>query len=276
MLQEQGENILFPDQRCLRSLEWGTNRTMRVIAYCRVSTTNQKEEGTIEIQENAVAEFCKQYNHELVKLFKDNGVSGGLEDRPGLAEMFSFLESKEGKKIESVVIWKLDRLARDLYIQELLVRKFEQLNKTLISTKEPDLSSGDPMRKAFRQFMGIVSELEKSFITMRLSGGRMNKARKGKYAGGSVALGYNAVDKELIQSSEEVKTVIGIFRMKRNNHLSINEIARRLNAEGQKTKRGGRWYASTVSYILNNPIYKGNYGYRNIATQRDDLNLLHA
>jgi len=249
---------------------------MRVIAYCRVSTSNQKEEGTIEIQERAIAEFCSQYKHELVKIFKDDGVSGGLEDRPGLAEMFSFLESKEGKKTESVVIWKLDRLARDLYIQEHLIKKLELLNKTLISTKEPDLNNNDPMRKAFRQFMGIVSELEKSFITMRLSGGRLNKARKGKYAGGSVALGYTAVDKELIQSTEEAKTVINIFRMKKNNHLSINEIARRLNDEGHKTKRGGRWYASTVSYILHNPLYKGQYEYRDIPTKRNDLRLFHA
>ena len=49
----------------------------------------------------------------------------------------------------------------------------------LISIKELNLESGDPMRKAFRQFMGIVSELEKSFITMWLSGGRINKARNG-------------------------------------------------------------------------------------------------
>ncbi|MBA7563257.1 hypothetical protein ES708_04912 [subsurface metagenome] len=65
----------------------------------------------------------------------------------------------------------------------------------LISIKEPHLDSNDPMRKAFRQFIGIVSELEKTFITMRHSGGRINKAQKGGYAGGTTALGYKTKNK---------------------------------------------------------------------------------
>ena len=80
-------------------------------------------------------------------------------------------------------------MARDLSIQEHLIQKIQTLGKRLISTKEQDLDSTDPMRKAFRQFMGMVSELEKAFITMRLSEGRLNKARKGKYAGGGVPTG---------------------------------------------------------------------------------------
>ena len=51
------------------------------------------------------------------------------------------------------------------------------------------------MRKAFRQFIGIVSELEKAFITMRHNGGRINKAQKGGYAGGATALGYKTKNK---------------------------------------------------------------------------------
>jgi len=49
-----------------------------------------------------------------------------------------------------------------------LIKKFEELNIKIISIKEPDLDNKDPIRKAFRQFMGVVPELEKGFITMRL------------------------------------------------------------------------------------------------------------
>ena len=60
---------------------------------------------------------------ELVKIFKDNGISGAseLENRPGLAELFS--DAENNKEIEEVLIFKLDRLARDLYIQEHLIKK---------------------------------------------------------------------------------------------------------------------------------------------------------
>jgi len=161
----------------------------KLVGYCRVSTDNQKEEGTIEIQEKSLKVYVEKNGYELVKVFKDNGISGGseLENRPGLVELFNYIENN--KEIEGVLIFKLDRLARDLYIQEHLIKKLEELNKKLISIKEPHLDSKDPMRKAFRQFMGIVSELEKAFKTMRLSGGRINKAQKGGYAGGGYCFG---------------------------------------------------------------------------------------
>jgi len=256
-----------------------TNKTtnpLKVIAYCRVSTDNQKEEGTIDLQVDAIREYCQKRGFDLVGIFKDEGVSGGLEDRPALASLFDFLEGEEGKEIGAVVVWKLDRLARDLYIQEHLIKKLELLGKRLISTKEADLDSSDPMRKAFRQFMGIVAELEKAFITMRLSGGRIQKAKRGGYAGGGVALGYQPKEKELKPDEQEAEIVRTIFALKRRKRLSINEIARFLRERGYQTKRGGNWYASTVSYILKNPIYKGFYEYKDIGVKRSDLALLPA
>lgn len=254
----------------------GKSNIKKVVAYCRVSTGNQKEEGTIGLQTDAIGEFCKASGYELAATFKDEGVSGGLEDRPALGELLNFLEGERGGDIDAVVIWKLDRLARDLYIQEHLIKKLEQLEKILISTKEPDLDSSDPMRKAFRQFMGIVSELEKAFITMRLSGGRIKKAKNGGYAGGSLALGYKSKNKELTLSQKEGEVVRKIFYLKRRKRLSLNEIARQLNEKCYPTKRGGRWYASTVSYILSNEIYKGIYEYSGMQSKNANLALLTA
>ncbi len=246
---------------------------MKVIAYCRVSTENQKEEGTIDLQVNSIKEFCNKLGYELVEIFKDEGISGGLENRPALAEMFTFLEEKS-KDVEAVIIWKLDRLARDLYIQEHLIKKLESLKIHLISTKEADLDSDDPMRKAFRQFMGIVSELEKSFITMRLSGGRIQKAKRGQYAGGRVAFGYSSKNNELIVNNQETTVIQMIFKLKRNNHLSINNIAKLLNSQKIPTKNGKIWYPSTVSYIFKNQIYRGFYSYDGIKNNRSDLALI--
>jgi len=244
--------------------------TQRLVGYCRVSTDNQKEEGTIEIQERALAEYAKNNGYELVKVFKDDGVSGGLEARPGLAEMFSYLESENS--IHAVLIYKLDRIARDLYIQELIVKKLEMLQKTILSVKERDLDSKDPMRKAFRQFMGIVAELEKAFITMRLSGGRLNKARKGGYSGGRVPLGYIAENKNLEIDANNLETIRTIFRLRRKK-VGLRDIARHLNTNGYSTARGGSWYAGTVRYIVRNRIYRGRMTYKNIVAPRKDLKI---
>ncbi len=244
----------------------------KLVGYCRVSTDNQKEEGTIEIQKRALREYADDNNHELVKVFSDEGISGGLENRPALGEMIKFLE--DNKEINGVLIFKLDRLARDLYIQEHLIKKFEGLGKALHSIKEPHLDSSDPMRKAFRQFMGIVSELEKAFITMRLSAGRINKARKGGYSGGSPALGYLPVGKELNHDESGAEVIKRIFHMKRYKRIGLREIARLLNDEGIPTARGGQWRASTVKYILDNPLYKGNCEYKGVIVKNPDLALI--
>lgn len=247
----------------------------KIIGYCRVSTDNQKDEGTIDLQRQALKEYADAKGYELVKIFEDEGVSGGLEDRAGLAELFSFLEDKENKGVEAVLIFKLDRLARDLYIQEHLIKKLEALSVGLISTKEADLASDDPMRKAFRQFMGIVSELEKSFITMRLSGGRINKIKNKKtYAGGGIALGYSTIDKDLVIDTAGADTIRQIFKMKRYGKKGLREIARTLNEQGVATARGGKWHAGTIKYILANPLYKGVMAYSGIEVKRADLALL--
>ena len=246
----------------------------KIIGYCRVSTDNQKEEGTINLQREALKDYARQRGYELVKVFEDEGVSGGLEDRPGLAEMFSYLEAN-GKEITGVLIYKLDRLARDLYIQEHLIKKLEALNQQLISTKEPDLAGSDPMRKAFRQFMGIVSELEKAFITMRLSGGRINKNKNKKtFAGGGIAFGYSSKGKDLIINAESADTIKQIFKMKRYGRKGLRAIARELNEQGTATARGGLWHAGTIKYILANQLYKGTMKYSGIEISRGDLAIL--
>jgi len=189
-----------------------------------------------------------------------------------LAELFSYAESN--KEIEGVLIFKLDRLARDLYIQEHLIKKLEGFNKKLISIKEPHLESNDPMRKAFRQFMGIVSELEKAFITMRLSGGRINKAQKGGYAGGATALGYKTKNKKLIIDKKQAEIIRMIFKMKRYKRMGLREIARELNEKGIPTARGGKWYAGTIKYILENSLYKGMAHYKNTKVKNDFLRVI--
>jgi site-specific DNA recombinase len=243
-----------------------------VAGYCRVSTENQKEEGTIAIQRAALEEFAHEKGYKLVQVFCDDGVSGGLEHRPGLSALFDFLE--QHPEVTSVLICKLDRLARDLMIQENLIRDFEKRSRGLISTKEPDLDSGDPTRVFIRQVLGATSQYEKAMITMRMSGGRISKARRGGYAGGFPAYGYEAEGGDLKVDPERAETVKAIFRMRRSQHKGLREIARTLNERGTETARGGKWHASTVKYVLANPLYRGRMEYAEESAKRVELRLV--
>lgn len=227
----------------------------KVIAYCRTSTEGQRDRETIELQVESLAKYADENNLEICAWFKDDGVSGGLESRPELIKLMKYLE--DIPDVEAVLIYKLDRLARDLYIQEGLIREFSKLNKQVISTLEPDLDSNDPFRKAFRQMLGVFAEFEKAMIGLRMKNGKYSAVAKGKWHGGSI-YGYTS-DKngKLIINDYESNIVRRIFHMKKRQRRGLTEIANTLNAESVKTKLSGKWYASTIRAILNNPMYKG-------------------
>ena len=242
---------------------------MNLVGYCRVSTENQRDEGTIVLQERALEEFCQANGHQLIALYKDEGVSGDQANRPGLSKMFDFLECSRG--IDGVLIYKLDRLARDLYMQEHVIRELGRLGLELVSTKEPDLASTDPMRVAFRQFQGIIAELEKTMITWRLSSGRLNKARKGGYAGGRAAFGYRVTaEKDLVIDPLHAPALDLIFKLRRKKQ-GYHEIARQLNQRSVAAPGGGVWYPGSVKYIVDNPLYRGHYAYKDEGSLRTDL-----
>ena len=77
---------------------------MKAVAYCRVSTDKQKDEGTIQIQIEEIKNYCLDNKIQLVETFQDEGISGSneIENRIGLSELFSFLE--ENEEITSAVI----------------------------------------------------------------------------------------------------------------------------------------------------------------------------
>ena len=68
---------------------------MKLVGYCRVSTDNQKEEGTIGLQRSTLKDYAKRGKHELIQVFENEGVSGGLENRPGPADLFSDVEDND-------------------------------------------------------------------------------------------------------------------------------------------------------------------------------------
>src|SRR3989344_1431967 len=201
----------------------------RVIAYCRTSTENQKEEKTIQLQVESLKAYAQKHDYDIVEWFEDDGVSGGLEHRPALARLMKCLETN--LDIEGVLIYKLDRLARDLYIQEGLIKEFTKFKKEVISTLEPDLASNDPFRKAFRQMLGVFAEFEKAMITLRMKNGRNSSVNKGNWHGGQV-YGYDhGKSGELLVNKKESAIVLKIYHMKRYQKCSPAKIADWLNNE---------------------------------------------
>ncbi len=123
---------------------------------------------------SALKEYAKGHDIRIVKIYREEGVSGtkDLENRPALLEM---MQALHGNGVKLVLIEKLDRLARDLMIQETIIGDLRKYGFELVSVTEPDLCQDDPTRKLMRQIFGAIAEYEKSMIVIKLRGARQRK-----------------------------------------------------------------------------------------------------
>lgn len=247
----------------------------RAFGYTRVSTPGQAEHGhSLEEQRERIAEWCDQQGIELLGIYEEGGVSGsnGIETREALPELFGDLDETEG--VDAVVIVKLDRLARDLMVQETIIGDLRRRGIELISIAEPDLGSDDPTRTLIRQVMGAVAEYDRKMVVARLGMGRRRKRRQGGYSGGWLPLGYRVEgdgQEATVEIDEAEATIVRrIYREYAGGRsaTSMRAIAQGLTADGVATRRGGTWAQGTIAAILDNEAYTGATGLPEIIERR--------
>jgi DNA invertase Pin-like site-specific DNA recombinase len=158
-------------------------------------------------------------------------------DRPAFAEMMTVLHSNG---VRTIIIEKLDRLARDLMIQEATIADLQRHSFTVISVAEPDLMATDATRILMRQLVGAVAQYDKSQIVLKLRGARMRKrAKEGRCEGRKP---YGFYDGE--------EAVLARLKALRATGTGFDHIAAKLNEEGVPTRTGKRWHGVVVNRIL--------------------------
>lgn len=234
---------------------------MRVVAYVRVSSAHQQEAYGPEVQSAAIRAWAKAAGHKVVA-WQIDVISGAseLRDRAGWCEAAALIKSGAA---QGVVVARLDRLARDVMVQELLLRKLSDLGGIVLSTRENENEmlngeSKDPSRKLVRVIMGAISEYDREMTVDRLAAGRQAKAARGGYAHGAPPYGFRSVKGQLIPEPNEQLALAKMNALAAQG-VSTREIARVLTAEGYPTKRGGQmWQAQTVARILRRADMKGS------------------
>lgn len=243
----------------------GSGKTHRVVAYLRVSTDRQAEEGLgLDIQQDYIAGYLRKHpDLKLARVYRDRGHSGSTLDRPALRELLA--DAKE-HQFTKVLVAKMDRLARDLFVQLFIEKELLVQGVEVVSVTE-GFNGASPTDTAFRQLLGVFAQLERGRITERLLSGRRKKLENGGYAGGRPPTGYRVKNHELVLDDEGAK-VIRYIRKLRMGRMSFEKIAARLNAESIKTRNGARWYASGIHRLLRNPVLRGKVKY---GTLRDGI-----
>lgn len=221
------------------TLKTARTATRKAFAYLRVSGKGQIGGDGFTRQAKAIHEYATTNGIRIVRTFREEGVSGtmDLENRPALAELMEALHA-DGTRL--VLIEKLDRLARDLMVQETILGDLRKNSFELVSVAEPDLCQSDPTRTLLRQMMGAVSQYEKSMIVIKLRVARERmKARTGRCEGRK-PFGHYPGEKVTLERMREL----------RREGLGFDRIAARLTTEGLMNRAGKAWGGNSLNRIF--------------------------
>lgn len=216
----------------------------RAVGYIRVSSKGQVDGDGPERQEKAIRDFCAAHGLDCAWQFLEGGVSGTVEgfDRPQFAAMIQLCE-REG--IKKIVIERLDRIARDLMVQEFAVMECRKRGLQLFAADQGLVdvtdTDSDPTRKLIRQIMGALSEWERSMIVSKLAAARARKKAATGRCGGTIPWGTRAGETTIFDLAESL----------RDEGMSWREIARCLNEQNLPQRNGNPWTKGSVWSLLN-------------------------
>lgn len=211
---------------------------MKCFAYLRVSSVGQTDGDGYTRQLLTCEKYAAANDLEIAEVFRESMTGkSDLEDRPALGLLLAALESNG---VRTVIVEKLDRVARDLMVQETIMGDLRRRGFTLISTAEPDLCSEEPSRVLIRQIFGALAQWERACLVLKLRGARERiKAETGRCDGKKP---YGTLPSEAV--------ALSLMQQWRGAGYSYQQIADSLNEEGIKTRSGGTWLMQTVGKIL--------------------------
>jgi site-specific DNA recombinase len=155
----------------------------RHVVYTRVSTEDQAREGvSLAAQKDACLTLCKLRNLSNADAVEDAGFSAKSLKRPGIT---GILAAVEAGQVQTLVVWRLDRLTRNLRDLLDLVALFDRHKVALVSVME-QLDTGSPMGRLMLSMLGAVAQWERESIAERVKLGIHHRKAQGGFTGGHV------------------------------------------------------------------------------------------
>ena len=234
----------------------------RTALYARVSSEGQAEKDlSIPAQLKALRDYAAKRGWAVHAEYVDEAKSARSADRPKFQEMIATARQKEGP-FNTILVWKLSRFARnreDSIIYKKLLRK-HGVEVVSINEQIDDSPSG----RLLEGIIEVIDEFYSANLASDTIRGMKENARRGFLNGSVAPFGYRAA-KIMVDGNEKTKLVIAkeeaplverIFKLCLEGK-GAKEIARTLNDEGIRTRRGGRWEVNGVRYIMRNETYTG-------------------
>jgi DNA invertase Pin-like site-specific DNA recombinase len=249
-------------------------RAVRCAIYTRVSTDHglDQEFNSLDAQYDAASAYIKSQAHAgwtlIRSRYDDGGYSGGSTDRPDLQRLLDDIRSR---KIDVIVVYKVDRLTRSLADFAKLVELFDAHGVSFVSVTQ-QFNTTTSMGRLTLNVLLSFAQFEREVTSERIRDKIAASKRKGLWVGGTLPLGYEMKDGKIAIVEEEAELVRLIFR--RYLELgSVNELLRDLKARNIRTRtkqlstgaiRGGISFGrGALYYVLGNHFYIGEVKYKN-------------
>jgi len=248
-------------------------KPVRCAIYTRVSTDHglDQEFNSLDAQYEAASAYIKSQAHAgwtlIRSRYDDGGYSGGSTDRPDLQKLLDDIRSR---KIDVIVVYKVDRLTRSLADFAKLVELFDAHGVSFVSVTQ-QFNTTTSMGRLTLNVLLSFAQFEREVTSERIRDKIAASKRKGLWVGGNLPLGYKMKDGKIAVVEEEAELVRLIFR--RYLELgSVNELLRDLRERNIRTKakqlstgamRGGIPFGrGALYYVLSNHFYIGEVKYK--------------
>jgi site-specific DNA recombinase len=244
---------------------------------CAIYTRKSSEEGleqsfnSLEAQREACRAYVLSQKHEgwavLTNRYDDGGFSGGTMERPGLKQLLNDIGAG---KVDTVVVYKVDRLTRSLTDFSKIIEIFDSQRVSFVSVTQ-HFNTTTSMGRLTLNVLLSFAQFEREITGERIRDKIAASKKKGMWMGGLVPLGYDCVDRQLVVNQVEANTVRQIFLQylrlgcvnKLKELLEHKQVRSKIRTSAAGHTGGGATYSRGALYhLLNNRIYLGETVHR--------------
>ena len=231
---------------------------MTAVIYARYSSDNQREE-SIEGQIRECTAYAEKNGITVIKHYIDRALSAKTDNRPEFQQM---IKDSEKRLFDIVLVWKLDRFARNRYDSAHYEYQLERNHVKLVSATEP-ISEG-PAGIMVKSMLTGMAEYYSAELSEKVVRGMTENVLKGKYNGGTIPIGFK-VDEEKFFQVDPLKAPFVVEAFQRyNDGATMKELMNWLNDSGVTTNRNQKFTYNSIQTLLTNRRYIGENRFKDI------------
>lgn len=244
---------------------------------CAIYTRKSSEEGleqsfnSLDAQRDACLAYIESQRHEgwraISTHYDDGGFSGGTMDRPALTQL---LVDVEARRVDTIVVYKVDRFTRSLVDFARIVERLEAAGVAFVSVTQ-QFSTTSSMGRLTLNVLLSFAQFEREVTGERIRDKIAASKRKGMWMGGTVPLGYDLHDRQLVINPDEAEQVRLIYRLYLECRC-VHRLKRELDRRGMVSKArvsqtghrtgGVPFFRGALYCLLKNRLYRGEIAHR--------------